>query len=141
MKAITLIFVLLSFVKMATAQYMVPTADGGGYVLEAQSPQKQFTYPVKASYLQPEVVDGKLVRMFLPEDAIDNPEGIPLYLQPKVVGESDSRSVPVRPMKVPGGYEIPLPMYYWSKDKLHFVDSEVETFEVYEDKGAMQVAQ
>jgi hypothetical protein len=140
MKAVTLIFVLLSFVHMATAQGMTQTADGV-YVLEAQSPKKQLVPSVNASYLKPEVVDGKLVKIFLPEDAVDNPEGLPFYLQPKVVGESASRSVPVRPVKVPGGYEIPLPMYYWSNGALHFVNAKVVAFEVYTDEKARQVAQ
>lgn len=140
MKAVTLIFVLLSFVQMTMAQVMTQTADGV-YVLEAQSPKKQFTYSVKASYLQLEVVDGKLVRIFMPEEAIDNPEGLPPYLQPRVVGEKDPKPVPVIPVKVPGGYEIPLPMFYRSNGKLHFVDAEVVIFEVYEDKEARRVAQ
>lgn len=141
MKAVTLIFVLLSFVQMAMAQYMVPTADGGGYALEAQSPAGQFAPAVNVDYLQLEVTDGKLVKIFLPEDAVDNPEGLPFYLQPKVVGEKYSRSVKIEPVKVPGGYEIPLAMHYWSNGALHFVNAKVVAFEVYEDKEARRVAQ
>ncbi len=140
MKAVTLIFVLLSLVQMAMAQYMVPTADGA-YVLEAQSPAGQFAPAVKASYLQLEVVDGELVRIFMPEDAVDNPEGLPFYLQPKVVGEKYSRSVKIEPVKVPGGYEIPLAMHYWSNGTLHFVNAKVVAFEVYTYEKARRVAQ
>ena len=140
MKAVTLIFVLLSFVQMAMAQVMTQTADGV-YVLEAQSPQTQFVPAVNVDYFKLEVVDGKLVRIFLPEDAVDNPQGLPFYLQPKVVGESTSRSIPLKLTKVDGGYEVPLAMHYWSNGKLHFVNAKVVAFEVYIDKVAMQVAQ
>lgn len=140
MKAVTLIFVLLSFTNMVKAQGMTQTADGV-YVLQAQSIKGQFAPAVNVDYLKLEVVDGKLIKIFLPEDAVDNPEGLPFYLQPKVVGEKYSRSVKIEPVKVPGGYEIPLAMHYWSNGTIHFVNAKVVAFEVYTDEKARQVAQ
>jgi hypothetical protein len=112
----------------------MPSTGDGGWVLKPTTMQHGVVPPIRADYVK--IItseEGKLMKLFLPADAVDESVG-DVYLQPRLKGETYSRSTPIELRQVYGGYEFTnIALFSVEDGKLLFAGGNtIESFEVFQ---------
>ncbi|MDQ5883490.1 MAG: hypothetical protein QG654_404 [Patescibacteria group bacterium] len=128
-----LFFFLLCVASFAQSQTLLLDHDGQGWVMHpscVQAPAAPAITPKCLTYVQRENERG-LQSVTIPQYAVDETVG-DFYLQPRLVGEKSSRTIPVYVDKLVDGWKFKsTAMFTIEKDKLHFAGIEVYSLEVY----------
>jgi len=127
-----LMFLLFALLCTATINaQMTPTGEGG-YVLPPTVARRGVAPDIGVQYINISKTETGRLSFSFPGDAVDEIVGS-FYLEPRLSGEKNSRSVPIFLRKVSGGYEFATVAMFSVDDdgRLLFAGEKVDAFEVF----------